>query len=266
MYQNHFDKLNDYFKEEKEDIIKKEECCDNPMIIKDNTYIICENCGTVHLDNYDIIKPNKYLNQRFHNCTLINSSMRFKNIRRLHHFSNYSYMECTMLKSFKEMLDICNYLKLGKKVIEGSKIKYKEIFLDRKISSRSNIKRAMYCYCINYSCDYYNVKINIEELLKISKIDIKHYNKVLQKLEKKNIIYNNKKIEKIKYICRMNNLDINIEKLLDDYKVLKDKKIKLNNNSILLGLLYEMLEITESKFIKLFKTTRITLNKYKSII
>jgi transcription initiation factor TFIIIB Brf1 subunit/transcription initiation factor TFIIB len=168
-----------------------------------------------------------------------------------------------MKQTFGEITDICNKLKIGKKVIEGSKIKYKEIFIDLEISSRSNIKKAMYIYCIYFSCNYYNHKIDLDELISITDINDKHYSKVLKKLEKNNIIHSHKKIDKLIKKCKDNDLIIDKEKILERYRILKKNNIKLNNNSILLGIMFEMLDITEKRFIKIFKTTRITLEKYE---
>ena len=121
----------------------------------------------------------------------------------------------------------------------------------------------MYIYCIYFSCNYHKIQINLDELIKITNIEERHYNKVLKKLEKKNIIFSHKKINKLINICKKNNLKIDKEKLIEKYKEFKEKKIKLNNNSILLGILFGMLNITETKFVKIFKTTKITLEKFK---
>jgi hypothetical protein len=260
---NYFNILDNYFIKEEKPLEHKYYCCAKQELYKDNTYLTCFKCGTIFLNNYEYVTPNIYLNQKFHNCTLIIPSVKFKNIRRLHHFGNYDYKEVVMNKSFKEIQEICKKMKLSKKIIEGSKIKYKEIFIDLKISSRSNIKRAMYIYCIYFSCNYYNTKIDIDELIKISDIEEKHYNKVLKKLEKKNVILSYRKINKITNICKKNNLKIDKKVLIQKYQEMKKKKLKLNNNSILLGVLFEILDITEPRFIKIFNTTKITLYKFK---
>ncbi len=263
-YNNYFNDLDNYFKKNLEEKIIKE-CCDDQEIVKDNTYLCCINCGELKIDNFDCIIPNNYLNQRFHNCTLIQKSVKYQYIRRLQHFQNYSYIEVTMLKSFKEIEDVCKIMKLTNNIFEGAKIKYKDIFMDLRISSRSNIKRAMYIYCVIYSCNYYKKVIDINVLFEIVKIKKKHYDKVLKKLEKNNIIFSYIKINKLVDICNKNDLNIDKELLIKKYKYMKKKKIKLNNNSILLGILYNMLEITELNFIKIFKTTKITLHKFNKI-
>jgi transcription initiation factor TFIIIB Brf1 subunit/transcription initiation factor TFIIB len=168
-----------------------------------------------------------------------------------------------MLKSFKEIEKICQKLKLSKKIKDGANIKYKEIFLDMKISSRSNIKKAMYIYCIFFSCNYYKQKMDVGDLIKITNITQKHYDKVISKLEKRNVILSHKKINKMINICNENDLIVNKEEMLKKYQEMKEKKIKLNNNSILLGILFELLNIPENKFIKIFNTTKITMCKFK---
>lgn len=263
----YFSELDKFFlKEQKEKKKEKYICCNKQELIKDNTGLTCYKCGKTFLDNFEYVIPNTYLNQKFHNCTLINPSVKFKNIRRLHHFSCYNYLEVIMSKSFKEISRICLKLGLSKKIIEGSKIKYKQIFIDERISSRSNIKRAMYSYCIYFSCNYYNIDIDIDELIKISNIEEKHYNKVIKKLEKKNMLFKSKKVKQIIKICEDNNINIDLEILRNKYNELKKKKIKLNNNSIILGLLYDMIKIEEKMFINIFKTTKITLKKYNKLI
>ncbi len=259
--QDYFKKLDNYFIKG-ENKTKKKKCCENQKLYKDNYGYTCSKCGKVLKDNYDVIEPKVYLNQRFHNCTLINNCVKFKNIRKLQKWSNYHYKEVVMEKSFQRIKDICQILDLNQKIINGSKIKYKEIFIDLKISSRSNIRKAMYIYCIYFSCKYYNVDINIEDLIKVSEINKIHYNKVLRKLEKKNIIHSEKKINKILKICKNNNITIEKEKLINNYNNFKLKKVKLNNNSIIIGVLFDMLDIKRKDFIKIFKTTKITLIKY----
>ena len=217
-YNAYFNSLDNYYnnKKDQEEYI----CCDNQNIVKDNTYLSCTNCGVITLDNLNYIKPKKYLNQRFHNCTIINSSVKFKSIRRLHHFSNYDYKEVVMQK---------------------------------------------YIYCIFFSCKYYDIEVDIDKLIEISNIEKKHYNKVIKKLEKKNVILSHSKIDKIIYLCKKNHLKFDKKKLLTEYQKFKTNKIKLNNNSILLGLLYDIVNIPENQFIKIFNTTKITLYKFKKI-
>lgn len=258
---NYFNALDNYFLKKK---IKKPKnlCCDNQLLLKDNYCITCNYCGTIKVDNFDFVIPNIYLNQKFHNCTLINQSTKFKNIRRLHHFQNYNYKEVTQNKSFVFIKNICELMGLSKTILEGAKIRYKEIFLDFQISSRSNIKNAMYCYCIFFSCEYYNYKVDVDELIKFAGIRKIHYTKVLKKLEKKNIINPVKKINKLISICNDNNIYVNKDELIFKYKILKKKKIKINNNSLLLGIIYDLIEIDEKDFISIFKTTKITLDKF----
>ena len=246
----YFEQLDKYLEQTEPKLKKiKQKCCNDRIIKKCNTYMTCISCGTVQVNNYELVTPNTYLNQRFHNCTIINRSHKYKNINRLQTFSNFCYTEVIMNKSFVEITNICNKLKLPHKVINGSKIRYKEIFIDLKISSRSFIKIAMYIYCIYYSCKFHKIYVNIDDLIKVSDIDQKHYDKLMIKLEKKNVIFKNKKIMKLIEICNEKNIIIDKELLINSYKEYK-KKIKkcfkkLNNNSIILGLLYNQLNMNE---------------------
>ena len=97
--EKYFNILDNYFQKEKKDIEeKKYYCCENQLLFKDNTYLTCFKCGKIFLNNVEYIIPNSYLNQRFHTCTLIYNSVKFKSIRRLQHFSNYDYKKVVMIK------------------------------------------------------------------------------------------------------------------------------------------------------------------------
>ena len=271
-------------------------CCNNPDINYNNTYTTCINCCKVSLDNFIYVEPNVYLNKKFHLSTTISGSSKFNTLKRFHQWGNYNYKETTLMKTLKIFEIICNHFEINNIILDRSKFLYKTIYIDNKISSRSNIKNAMYIYCIYESCKEKNFKIDLEDLIdffdkniknkyikkknikkKKVKFTIDHYSKCLKKIEKylnikneDNTIFIDVKLKKKYEICIKKKLDINKIELItlyNKYKTYNTTK-KINNNSIILGVIYLLVKdkVNLKRFIKIFKTTKITLKKFFNLV
>ena len=271
-------------------------CCETPDIRFDNTYYTCINCCKSSLDNIEYVEPNVYLNTQFHLSTTMSGNSKYNKLKRFHQWGNYNYKETTLMKTLNIFEIICNHFKMNSRILCRSKFLYKTIYIDNKISSRSNIKNAMYIYCIYESCKEKNFKIDLEDLIdffdkniknkyikkknikkKKVKFTIDHYSKCLKKIEKylnikneDNTIFIDVKLKKKYEICIKKKLDINKIELItlyNKYKTYNTTK-KINNNSIILGVIYLLVKdkVNLKRFIKIFKTTKITLKKFFDLV
>lgn len=249
------------------DEIKEQKCCDDMEIIKDSTFETCINCGTKKLNTFEIERPNIYHNTKFHNSTLIGYSSKLYNVNRIHKYTTYDYKETTLMKTLTIIGKICIDFKLNGTIISQSKNIYKDLYIDKNISSRSNIKKAVYIYCIYSSCKNNNTVINLSKLIKHQKIKLSHFEKCMKKIDD-TIIFSNRKILKYLNIAKDNKLDITEQQLLTEYSKYVKLKENINVNSIIIGSIYELVkeDIELKTFIKMFKTTKITLNKFFKLV
>ena len=283
-YSSYFKKLED-LNSQNEENAENETCCENPEYIFDNTYETCKNCGNSLLKNikneYDSLvyngleKQRNYLNKKYMNSTIVGNCYKKKyNILKLiHNQQNYNYKEKTLMINICDIDKICEHLNLSKIIRNKSKLLYKNIYIDESISSRCKIKKAVYIFCVYKVCSEENIYFELEEILKFSGINLDNYTFCLKKMEKLLLIKNDKKYlevidlikEKIE-ICRNLNLEIKVEDVKSYYNKYRSfvYKPRLNNKSILTGVLYILLkdQISQVHFIKIFKTTKITLNKF----
>lgn len=271
-FNKYFDILNEYNKierqekEEKEEKVEKD-CCDNPIIVFTDTYKVCENCAIVKKNDLEYQRPIKYLNNRFHLTTMISKSNRkYYHLNRLQKYNNYNYKEVTMLNSFKEIKKICNKFDLPSQIYDVAVTKYKDIYIDKGISSRDNIKKSIYLYCIIFSCDYHNQNKNLENMLNHIKVKKKHYHKAVKKVNKNDIIFIEELLDKKLIECKNNNIIIQKNDIITLYNNYSKYKLKLNKNSLILFLFYIKLNKNHEEFINIFKTTKITLNKFDNIL
>ncbi len=276
-YTTFLDKLQNYI--ENEIVLENMNmCCDKPDIRFDKTYHTCINCGISRLDNFEIETPNVYLNTQFHLSTIMSGgSGKHNKLKRFHQWGNHNYKETTLMKTLCLFETICKEFGIGERILGRAKFLYKTIYIDNKISSRSNIKKAMYVYCIYESCKENNFEIDLEYLLTYSNIKTEHYSKCLKKIEKylnikneDNTIFIDTKLKKKYEICIKKKLNVDKIELITLYNKYKEYNTtkQINNNSIILGVIYLLIKdkVNLKRFIKIFKTTKITLKKFFDLI
>lgn len=276
-----------YLLEQLQEYKVKEEykCCDNPEIVFDKTYYTCMNCAKCSVDNIEYVERTFYLNEKFHLSTTMSGGFKFNKLKRFHKWANHNYKEITLMKTLCLFENICNHFNIGERILIRAKFLYKSIYIDNNISSRSNIKTAMYIYCIYESCKENNFKIDLEYMIDFCNIDVKnnkdklttdHYAKCLKKIEKyldikneDNTIFIDTKLKQKYNICIKKKIVIDKVELITLYNRYKQCNIKLlNNNSIILGVIYLLIKdkVNLKRFIKIFKTTKITLKKFFDLI
>ena len=252
---------------------KKEElpCCDNQRLRFDNIYNVCISCGRCyHAD--EIIIRNQHFNPKYQLSTTIGYGYKYKAIHRIHKWTNYDYRENMANRNYIEIREIGTKLKLTKKMLDNACWIYKSIYIDRNVSSRNKIKRSLYIYCLYASCVEYHTEFNIIETLKDNQLSIENYNKALLKVEDKNKLFLNpnmmKQYQKIK--DNWKDTKITLKDIILEYNricnISKKHKYRLNNNSILIGSIYNLLKTDDKKFYKIFNITPTTINKFRKIL
>ena len=249
-------------------------CCDNKRIIHTDEWDVCISCGLC-LDPTDIIIKRQFLNPRYQMTTSIGGGGKYKNVRRLHSWANYDYRENMANRNYKEMRDIGNKLNLHQKVMDNACYIYKGIYINKNVSSRNKIKRILYVYCIYKSCMEYKRKLDIISLLGENDLSIDNYNKAISKVEDEDKLFLNvnmmdkMKIAKDNWDIKFTLMDL-ITLYNKNIKISKGNKLKLNNNSILIGSIYILLKIEENKeekkFLKQYNITFTTIKKFIKIL
>ena len=249
-----------------------ERCCDNRQLRHNDIEMVCINCGTICLLDEIIIKP-QHLNPRYQLSTTIGYAPKTRNIHRLHKWINYDYRENMANRNYVEIREIGDKLKLNHKVLNNACYIYKRIYIDNNVSSRNKIKRSLYVYCLFRSCVDYHTEFDIIQTLKENGLSIENYNKALMKVDDENKLFlNPNMIKQYKKITDNWTTEITMKDIIVEYnricKLSKENKYKLNNNSILIGSIYKLLEIKDNdkKFYKVFNITNTTIKKFNKIL
>ncbi len=274
MYKELFNQLDKYLDEHRPTppikIIKP--CCDNKRVRCGDIDMVCVNCGRIYeLD--EIVIKQQFLNPKYQLSTTIGYAAKTRSIHRLHKWINYDYRENMANRNYVEIRDMGNKLNLNIKVLNNACYIYKRIYIDNNVSSRNKIKRSLYVYCLFRSCVDYKLDFNIIQTLKDNKLTIENYNKALNKVIDDDKLYLNPNMERqYKKIIDNWTTDITIKDVIVEYnricKLSKENKYKLNNNSILIGSIYKLLDIKDNdkKFYKVFNITSTTIKKFAKIL
>ncbi len=245
-------------------------CCEKPRIRTDGIHDTCVNCGTMNPYNEIIIKKH-FLNPKYQLSTCIGYNNKFKPVLRLHKWINYDYRENMANRNYNEIREIGSKLKLDPWVLDNACMIYKKIYIDDNISSRNKIKKSLFIYCLSKSCYNYNIDFDIIKTLKDNKLSIKNYNKSLLKIKDVSKLFLNPNMvllyKKLKdnFDTQIKAMDIIIE-YNKNCNMGRNKK-RLNNNSILIGSIYNLLNLDcDKKFYKTFNITKTTINKFIRLI
>lgn len=247
-------------------------CCSSQNIVIREEWNVCTNCARIFDKDETIIKE-QFLNPKYQLTTSIGFGPNSRVIRRLHQWTNHDYRENMANNNYIEIRELGK--QLNSKVLDNACFIYKGIYIDNNVSSRNKIKRALYVYCLNKSCDDYNVYFDIIKTLNDNKLSINNYNKALLKVNDEDKLFLNRQIvNKYKIMSDNWNVKITIKDIIIEYnrlfKIIKQNKYRLNNNSILIGTIYFLLKaVVESskmdKFYKTFDISITTIEKFKNL-
>ena len=241
-------------------------CCDNENNIdlsESLSVYVCKECGKVkkdylyQLDFYDRFKSPNIVK------TYLPYNFKYKHICRLQQWSNYSYREVQEYKLLTEMDKIMKD-KFDNDIISFSKILFTQLY--KKLSIRAKIKDSLMVYCIFRISLNFKKEVNIDDLLLMSNITLKNYLDLNKKLSEDRLY-----IPKgINYYLK--SIDYKIDK---NYLILKYNKLleidnKFNNKSLVLGLIYYILDKDSSfckkDFYSIFNISKTSIkNVYKMV-
>jgi hypothetical protein len=250
-----------------------DDCCSNKEIKTDGIMDTCINCGLTLEHREDIIKKD-FLNPKYQLSTTIQYNKKYNNINRIHKWSNYDYKENMANKNYEEINNIGEKLNMETWEIRNACMIYRNIYIDKKISSRNKIKRSLFVYCLYTSCCQYNKEFDIIKTLRDNDLSIENYNKAICKIVDENKYFLNTNMTKYFYKLKNFNNDITMIDIIKEYNINcrrgKNKKCRLNNNSILIGSIYKLLfsdnDNCDKKFFKIFNITRTTIEKFNKLI
>jgi hypothetical protein len=271
-YSNYFKELEKYEKNKEEE--KKKNCCNNQIIIVDisNNLEICESCGNTkkyveYVEENALTQINPYY--RLTSVISSQGGYKFKALRRLHKWNNFSYKENTAISSYKEIRKIGLEIKLINEIINNSIQLYKDFYINNEISTRHKIKKSLYIYCLFYNSFELNF-FDIFEVLSNYELSIDNFNKSIQRSNyNKYFLQNNMKLY-IDIINKNYNIKLKLKSIIIIYNDYLIKNSKFNSNSILILILYDLLlkkniKINQNNFYKLFSISNSTIKKIKNL-
>ena len=219
-------------------------------------------------DKVDIIIRPIFLNPKYQNSTTIRFGGKgCQGVRRIHGWQP-DYRENMANTNYKEIRSIMKHLNLHDKVYNNACFIYKGIYIDENISSRNKIKRSLFIYCIFKSASEYKVGVDVIALLERNALTIGNYNKALLKIDDDEKLFLNKNMKNKFHLLNKNWKDntITLMDIIIKYNHLLKSNTsivnKLNNNSILLGTFYLLINDKTKKFYNVYDITSITIAKF----
>lgn len=251
-------------------------CCIDPKIRTDGIMDTCVNCGNTTEYSETILKK-QFLNPRYQLSTSIGChNGKYKGVARLHRWLTCDYRENMANNNYREMRQIAEKLSLNEWIINHSCMIYKKIYIDDNISSRNKIKRSLFIYCLYKGASHYEKEFDVIQVLKDNKLSIGNYNKCLLKVDDEDKLFLNSNM--CMYYKKLGDnfeTDITLIDIIKEYNRIcnigKDKKCRLNNNSILVASIHLLLNLDddtedEKKFYKIFSISKTTIQKFYNLV
>ena len=238
-------------------------CCSDECNIQESPNLllpVCRVCGTV-VEMMTFDDPVEYWKSNSTEPkTWIPYSYKLYNIHRLHKWQFVPYSETEINKLFRYIDSLEGFSDNVKRV---SKISLKDFYITDKIVSRNNVRRGLICYCIYYAHLYLKVNVELTDLFVLLKIKTHHYNSAVKKINNNQLFYP----ENLDVYLKTIKVDLDKNNLIRLYSLLYSRNIKFNKKSIILGVIYFVLEKQKIKtnfFIKfnISKTSIAKILKY----
>ncbi len=209
-------------------------CCrikQNRLYNYDSCWYVCVECGLV----LSFIKevPEYQKNISFIVKTFIPMTYKTRHLVRLQKWSNYDYYEIrdNNLVKFIDGLPIEN-----REIKNIAKVIFLQEF--RKIKTRAKVKRGLICYDVYKSHLIFKHDIYLDVWFVILDIKVKHYNNAIKKLKYNKLFYP----KNINIYLKMIDNKINKNYLIEMYNTLIQQYKKYNTKTILVSLIYFILE------------------------
>lgn len=230
-------------------------CLDKSNIIYSEMLVdTCVECGRMFIENQNIIDDNEPFKNPLVIKTYTNYHPKYRNIHRLHKWSNWCYAEVEL----KKLQNIIDDLDLPNEIKRLAKIKLKYYYIEKKIVSRNKIRMGLLCYCIYISYLRENINVNINKIFNMLGIDSNNYNQLIKKLPIKDQLYYPKDLDK--YI-ELFDKEFNFNELIKKYTILiNNGDIKFNKKTLLLSLIYILLN-DKKEFYKKINISKSSIKK-----
>jgi hypothetical protein len=247
------------------------------QIIHDNYKYICEKCGCVlEYDECDFntyedkfkSKPNTlnpYNNSIFY-PKIYGYNNKFKSLQRLCKWKNHSYTQKELNKSYNIIEKLWDKIDIyvSNKIKNYSKLLYNEYYLKQQIKSKVEIRTGVYIFCIIKTLLHYEIEFDIFDILFSFDYKIIKFNKVIKKLDETLYIHYD-----LKYYYDIVILynDISFKDFITKYNnnivFKKTHKVNINNEKILIGMLYLYIRksFDKKEFVKVFNISSTTFRK-----
>lgn len=234
-------------------------CCldEGNIVLSDMLVDTCIECGRMMIEKPYNIDDNENFKNPLVIKTYTNYHQKYRNIHRLHKWSNWSYAEVELRK----LQDIIDGLDIIQDIKRLAKIKLKYYYIEKKIVSRNKIRMGLLCYCIYTSYLRENIDININVIFEMLDINFNNYNQLVKKLPIEDQLYYPKDLDK--YIGKF--VKINTNKIMVLYtKLIHNTDIKYNKKTLLLTTIYYLLDEKDKK--KFYKKIHISKNSINKVI
>lgn len=262
-------------------------CCESPSIFHEDVYRVCRNCARIFMHPEEDICFSNQLNPKYQLTTAIAySNKNMRDVYRIHKWLSYDYRENKANEQYYFIREIGEKFDMNERMLDNACYIYKSIYIDENVSSRDRVKYALYIYCIKKTFDRFNKSFDIIRALEDTtlpkkdklghityvSLTIKNYNDAISKVKDDDKLYLNENIPSMFRLMKKNfstNINMNdiIKEYNKNYKTCKEKGIRLNNNSLLVGSIYILLNLNDDKeFFNTFNITGTTIKKFNKIL
>jgi len=184
VYQKSDEVKEEHIRNDKNDYLA---CCKdetNIHLSPDLLVYVCGECGTFQRDELNIVDDyDSFKNPLIVKTFVGYAGGKYNHIYRLNKWATWTYAENELHKMRTYIQDMDIKHKESNNIKRVAKIKLKVFYIDNKVVTRNNIRRALYVYCVVFAYNYLGYKFDLEYLLGITDINKKHYRSILKKLK-----------------------------------------------------------------------------------
>ena len=238
----------------------KHNCLKEDYVYSDIGFYVCRICGTViknEPNQEEEFKPNV----SFVVKTYIPYNKKYKNLFRLHSWSNYDYYEVRN-NNLQKMI---SHYPLNKNVLQKANFIFFREF--KKVKTRGNVKMGLVCYSIYKAHLDLKINVDLDYWIRYLGIKVKHYNNAVKKLNQ-DWLYYPRGINV--YLSKIDNIIDKNEMILEYNKFINNNNNSFNTKTILSTLIYKILKddglIDDYNFFKLFKISKASILNVKRLL
>lgn len=182
------EKLNYYLlAKEDEEKDASTDCCkdeENIILSTDLLQYVCTECGLIQKRQYIRDIYEQYKNPLIVKTFIgYNGNKKYNAIHRLNKWSTWVYNENELNKMQNIIADLDIKHKDEQNIKRLAKLMLKDYYIEKKVVTRNNIRRALFVHCIKRAYEYIDEKVELNYLFKLLNITPKNYQNLLIKLQ-----------------------------------------------------------------------------------